>query len=215
MGVKVMVKRIYILRHGETQWNKEEIFRGRSDIPLNETGLKQAEMASFYFKDKNIDRIFSSPLLRAMQTARAVSKTTGKEIEIVEEFIDMNFGIWEGLTIKEVENNYPHNFAIWVKNPQKLYLEGGETLEAVRKRIASGFEKIFSEKNENLLIVTHRAICKIMVLFLLDMGNEFFWAMKFDPASITLLEKNNNRFILTFSNNTSHLQSKRGMYKDF
>ncbi len=128
-----MVKRIYILRHGETQWNKEDVFRGRSDIPLNETGLKQAEMASFYFKNKEIDFIFSSPLLRAMQTAKAVSKTTEKDVEIVEEFIDINFGIWEGLTVKEVERNYPHDFAIWVKNPQKLNLRGGETLETVRK----------------------------------------------------------------------------------
>ncbi|HOP86284.1 MAG TPA: histidine phosphatase family protein [Syntrophorhabdaceae bacterium] len=210
-----MVKRIYILRHGETQWNKEDVFRGRSDIPLNETGLKQAEMASFYFKNKEIDFIFSSPLLRAVQTAKAVSKTTEKDVEIVEEFIDINFGIWEGLTVKEVERNYPHDFAIWVKNPQKLNLRGGETLETVRKRIASGFEKVLSEKGENLLIVTHRAICKIMVLFLLDMGNEFFWAMKFDPASITLIEKINDRFTLTFSNDTCHLQSTKGLYKDF
>jgi len=93
-----MMKKIYILRHGETQWNKEEIFRGRNDIPLNEVGLKQAELASYYFKDKGIERIFSSPLLRAMQTAEAVSKTVGGDIEIVEEFIDINFGIWEGLS---------------------------------------------------------------------------------------------------------------------
>jgi len=210
-----MMKKIYILRHGETQWNKEEIFRGRNDIPLNEVGLKQAELASYYFKDKGIERIFSSPLLRAMQTAEAVSKTVGGDIEIVEEFIDINFGIWEGLTVKEVEKNFPEDFDIWVKSPQMLNIKGAETLEAVRKRIASGFERILSEKSENLLIVTHRAICKIIVLFLLDMGNEFFWTMKFDPASITLLEKHSNRYLLVFSNDTCHLQGIKGLYRDF
>ncbi|HPP06639.1 MAG TPA: histidine phosphatase family protein [Syntrophorhabdaceae bacterium] len=209
------MKKIYILRHGETQWNKEEIFRGRNDIPLNEVGLKQAELASYYFKDKGIERIFSSPLLRAMQTAEAVSKTVGGDIEIVEEFIDINFGIWEGLTVKEVEKNFPEDFDIWVKSPQMLNIKGAETLEAVRKRIASGFERILSEKSENLLIVTHRAICKIIVLFLLDMGNEFFWTMKFDPASITLLEKHSNRYLLVFSNDTCHLQGIKGLYRDF
>ncbi|MCX7965333.1 MAG: histidine phosphatase family protein [Syntrophorhabdaceae bacterium] len=209
------MKRIYILRHGETHWNKEEIFRGRNDMPLNQIGIKQAELAAIYFKDRGIERIFSSPLLRALQTAKAVGIQINRGIETIEEFTDINFGIWEGLTLKEVENNYPEDFSIWVKSPEKLSIKGGETLEMVRERIAKGLEKIFSEKDDNILIVTHRAICKIMVLFLLDMGNEFFWAMKFDPASITLLEKTNNRFSLIFSNETCHLQSMKGLYRDF
>lgn len=209
------MRRIYILRHGETLWNREEIFRGRNDMTLNETGIRQAKMAAVYFRDKGIERIFSSPLLRAIQTAEAVSMEIGKDIETVEEFTDISFGIWEGLTLKEVEDRYPEDFALWVKSPEKLRINGGETLAAVRERIARGLKRILLESHQNILIVTHRAICKIMVLFLLEMGNEFFWAMKFDPASITLLEETRNRFALIFSNDTCHLQSINEVYKDF
>lgn len=209
------MKRLYIIRHGETKWNIEEIFRGRNDIPLNEVGLKQAQLLAEYFKDKKIDRIFSSPLLRAIQTAQPLSITTKNSVEVIEEFTDINFGIWEGLTLKEVEKNFPDDFSIWVNSPEKLKVRDGETLEAVRNRIARGIDKILSDENECVAIVTHRVICKIMVLFLLNIGNEYFWAMKFDPASITLLERTNNQFMLVFSNDTCHLKLMDKKYRDF
>ena len=98
---------IYVIRHGETEWNKEEIFRGRKDIPLNETGKRQAEWVGLYFSEKRIDRLVSSPLSRAMQTAEPIGKATGAAVEPMEEFTDINFGIWEGLLLREVEERYP------------------------------------------------------------------------------------------------------------
>ena len=65
---------IYLVRHGQTAWNKEEIFRGRTDIPLDETGLRQAELAGQYFKDLKVHGIYSSPLTRAWQTAERIAQ---------------------------------------------------------------------------------------------------------------------------------------------
>ncbi|MGD0656893.1 MAG: histidine phosphatase family protein [Syntrophorhabdales bacterium] len=98
--------RIYVVRHGETEWNKEEIFRGRKDIPLNEAGKRQAEKVSLYFSQRHINRIVSSPLVRALQTAEPISKTAAVAVEAMEEFTDINFGIWEGLPLREVEERY-------------------------------------------------------------------------------------------------------------
>ena len=95
---------IYLVRHGETQWNKEEVFRGRKDIPLNETGRKQAAQAGAYFREVPVKRIISSPLSRAVETAQGIATATGVPVERVGELTDINFGIWEGLSLKEVES---------------------------------------------------------------------------------------------------------------
>ncbi len=203
-----MIKRLYILRHGETQWNREEIFRGTKDIPLNEKGLNQAEMAGIFFKAIGIHCIVSSPLERALETAHAVSRATGIGIEIMDEFTDINFGIWEGLSVEEVKKTYAHEFELWRSSPERLSIDGAETLEIVRQRVSRGFERLRKAGDESILIVTHRVICKVIVMYLLNIGNEHFWDMKFDPASITLLETDMDRFILVFSNNTCHLQKK-------
>lgn len=203
-----MIKRLYILRHGETQWNREEIFRGTKDIPLNEKGLNQAEMAGIFFKAIGIHCIVSSPLERALETAHAVSRATGIGIEIMDEFTDINFGIWEGLSVEEVKETYTHEFELWRRSPERLSIDGAETLEIVRQRVSRGFERLRKAGDESILIVTHRVICKVIVMYLLNIGNEHFWDMKFDPASITLLETDMDRFVLAFSNNTCHLQKK-------
>ncbi len=209
--------RIYIIRHGETEWNKEEIFRGRKDIPLNMVGKRQAEGIGLYFSERHINRILSSPLARATQTAEPISRMTGAAVEAMEEFNDINFGIWEGLPLREVEECYPSDLALWMKSPEKLWIEGGESLSMVRERISGGFQKIASGEEGTIAVVTHRVICKLIVLHFLMIENEHFWDMKFDPASITLLERHNNQFTLVFSNDTCHEREMfpSAGYRDF
>jgi phosphoserine phosphatase len=207
--------KIYIVRHGETQWNKEEVFRGRKDIPLNETGKQQAEKVGLYFSHAPVpvNRILSSPLERAMQTAEAISYRTGVAIERTDDFTDMNFGIWEGLTLPEVEKDYPSDFVLWKTSSEKLQIKDGETLAIVRRRVSAGLLNINHTQEDAVVIVTHRVICKILILHALGIGNEHFWNMKFDPGSITLVEHNNERYTLIFSNDTCHLDSHA--YRDF
>jgi len=207
---------IYIVRHGETQWNKEEVFRGRKDVPLNETGRKQAEQAGAYFRGIPVKRIISSPLARAVETAAGISAATGVPVERMEELTDINFGIWEGLPLKEVEERYPDAFALWGISPDKVQIADGETLAEVRERISRGLARTAGLAGA-VVVVTHRAICKILVLSLLRMGNEHFWAMKYDPGSITLLEGNGAHFTLVFSNDTCHQRDGRAgaRYRDF
>lgn len=197
--------KIYIVRHGETQWNKEELFRGRKDIYLNETGKKQAESIGLYFSYRPINQIVSSPLARAYQTAESISKNTGVAIETMEEFIDINFGIWEGLSLQRVEESFPADFTIWKTSPEKLRIKNAETLAMARDRISAGLANIISGQEGTIVLVTHRVICKILVLHALEIENRHFWDMKYDPGSITLLEKMNDKYALIFSNETCHL----------
>jgi broad specificity phosphatase PhoE len=209
--------KLYVVRHGETEWNKEEIFRGRKDVPLNETGKNQAGKAGLHLADKSVSRILSSPLTRALQTAQAISSTTSVSVEKTEQFTDINFGVWEGLSLKEVEARFPAELAVWRGSPERLRLEGAETLAEVRERIRDGIKKIGPAETGSVVVATHRVICKMIVLSCLGIDNSHFWDMKFDPGSITLLVRKNDRFTLTFSNDTCHLREglPPSAYRDF
>jgi len=208
---------VYVIRHGETEWNKEEVFRGRKDIPLNEAGRRQAEKVGLYFYGRHLNRIVASPLTRAVQTAGPISETAGVPVEAMEEFTDMNFGVWEGVSLREVEDRYPSDLTLWRESPERLRIERGENLATVRERISRGFAKLFSDEDAAIAVVTHRVVCKMAVLYLLGIEDRHFWDMKFDPGSITLLDGKNGRFTLVFSNETCHLREglPTTQYRDF
>lgn len=208
---------LYIVRHGETEYNKEEMFRGRKDVPLNEAGREQAKRLGMYFENKNIARIFASPLVRAQQTAQEISKVLNAPVETVEEFTDMNFGAWEGVALREVERLYTEEFSLWRKEPQKLKVKGGESLAQVRDRMRKGIERILSGEERDCVIVTHRVLCKLAILHALNIPNSHFWNIKFDPASISLTEKKGIEMTIHFANDTCHLKDSLnvGYYRDF
>lgn len=208
---------LYVIRHGETEWNKGEVFRGRKDIPLNEVGRQQAERVGGYFAARPVDRIVSSPLSRATSTALPIARAARVAVETLEEFTDMSFGIWEGLPLHDVERLHPFDLNTWKTTPEKLSIEGAETLAMVRERVCKGLKEIAVEENEAIAVVTHRVICKILVLSGLGIGNNHFWDIRYDPASVTLLERQNDRYTLIFSNDTCH-QEEVGParnYRDF
>jgi len=198
--------KMYVVRHGETLWNKEEVFRGRKDIPLNETGRIQAEKVGAYFAAIPLARIVSSPLQRAVQTAQAIGKAAGLSVDTMEELTDINFGIWEGLSLRDVEKRYPAEFDLWKRSPHKLHTSGGETLAMVRERVSQSLARLAYPGDEAIALVTHRVICKMIVLCCLNVGDDHFWDLKYDPASVTLLEGEPGRFTLVFSNDTCHLK---------
>jgi broad specificity phosphatase PhoE len=196
---------LYIVRHGETEWNKEEIFRGRSDVPLNGEGRRQAERAGLYFRGRRITRIVSSPLSRASETAENIGRATGVAVEPLAELTDMTFGIWDGVPFREVAARHPDALAIWQNAPERLRVEGGETLPAVRERVSRCIDGIATGGGGAIAVVTHRVICKLTILHCLNIGNEHFWDMQYDPASITRLTLNDGRFTLISMNDTCHL----------
>jgi len=201
---------LYLVRHGETAWNKEEVFRGRKDVPLNETGKKQAQLTGMFFKNKGIARIFSSPLGRAIETAEGIANATKIPIEVMDELTDMAFGEWEGLTLQEVEKLYPEELKIWQESPQKLHVLNGESLQDARRRVIKGVWKVLSDAKGPIVLVSHRVICKIIFLYALGIQNRHFWAIRCDPASISLIEKLGDSMSISFLNDTCHLYDKAG-----
>jgi broad specificity phosphatase PhoE len=125
---------IILARHGETDWNVAEVFRGRIDVELNETGIKQAELLGKYLSDFKIDAIYSSPLKRALKTAKVIAGYQKIKVNTVRGLIDFDYGEWQGLSHQEVKDRYQELYTEWLSHPELVRLPAGESLGDVRNR---------------------------------------------------------------------------------
>ena len=158
--------KLYISRHGQTPWNVEDLVCGRADVPLTEVGQQQAKLLAESALDKNIDVILCSPLLRARQTAQAVSDAIGVPIQIDERLIELDFGVFEGgsrfdpefqRTRAQMPTRYP----------------GGESAFDLAHRVYSCLEDV-KEKyaGKTVLLVCHGGVCRMVRSYFEDLTNE-------------------------------------------
>ena len=136
---------IILIRHGETEWNAGEIFRGRIDIELNETGIKQAELLAEYLGEVKIDAVYSSPLRRALKTAEMMAAKHKLDVEIAPGLIDFDYGQWQGLPPQEVKDKYKELYAVWMNNPHRVKMPAGESLDEVRQRAIGVVDKVIAK----------------------------------------------------------------------
>ncbi len=200
------MKRIYLIRHGETESNRRGIFRGRLDIPLSDTGEKQAESLKKYFKNISIEIVFSSPLKRALKTAEIAFNQ--KQI-IKEELINnLDLGDWSGVEKEKIRVNFPEKWNIWKKSPEEIKFPNGETLNDVYKRAEMFLTKILKMKEENIVVVSHRSVIKIILSAALGIKDNYFWKFHLDNASVsTLINLEERGWTLYNLNYTSHLDN--------
>lgn len=198
---------IYLVRHGQTAWNKEEIFRGRTDVPLDETGLRQAELAAEYFKGMEIHGVYSSPLARAWQTAQKIAQPHSLKVQPREGIIDLSFGNWEGHPHQEIKNIDSERYRQWREEPHRVRLPGGESLDEVRVRSMAALEEVIqSNPGKTLVLVSHRVINKVLICGILGIDNSHFWQIGQDTTAINLIQYKNGKYILSILNETCHLK---------
>jgi len=207
---------IIIARHGQTEWNVGEVFRGRADIELDETGVKQAELLAEYLSNAKIDAIYSSPMKRALKTAKAIASHHQLDVEIAPGLIDFNFGEWQGLSHQEVKEKYTELYKQWTNTPHKVRMPAGETLDDVRKRATGVVNEVIARYEDTVVLIAHRVVNKVLICALLGLDNSHFWDIRQDTCGITTFNYENGRFILTEHNNTSYLRSiQRTPLSDF
>ena len=199
--------KIIIARHGQTEWNVGEVFRGRIDVDLDETGVKQAGLLAEYLSGREIEAIYSSPLKRALNTAGAIARRHNLEVEVAPRLIDFNFGKWQGLPHQEVKEKYKELYAEWTRNPQQVRMPDGERLDDIRERAISVVDEVTARYEGTIVLVAHRVVNKVLICALLGLDNSHFWDIKQDTCGITTFVYENGRFILTEHNNTSYLRS--------
>jgi len=200
--------RIILVRHGETEWNREERFRGRADIPLNATGVEQAEATGSRIAEAwRPAAIFSSPLARAVRTADTIAKHFHRVAELHPGLVDIHYGQWQGLTPAEVRERWPEMLRAWYEAPHTAQIPGGETLEDVRSRGMATVRRLAAlHPGGTLVLVAHTVINRAILLGVLGLGNDRFWRLRQDTCAINVFDGEDGDFTLVSLNDTCHLR---------
>ncbi len=200
--------RVFLIRHGTTDWNKEEIFRGRAECKLNQTGQNEARAVASYFQNIPLAAVFSSPLSRAMETARPTADSKNLAVIPDPDFTDIDFGDWQGLPLKEVREKAPELYRLWLENPGAVVFPKGEGLPGVRKRAWEGLQRLAEgNPDRTILIVTHRVVTKVLICAALGLDDSHFWQVKQDSTAINCLEFKRGIFNIALVNDTCHLKT--------
>ena len=175
---------IYIIRHGQTEKNKAMVLQGRSDQPLNEAGIRQAEQAGAYFQSKGIrfDRVWSSPLIRAVQTAKLAAPSA--EVVTDDRLLEMDYGPYEGASLEDPAPELLHFFMDFVHHPAP---EGMESLSSVVERLGDFLEEIHGEGN--ILISTHAIAMKGALEYLTPDSNGSYWSKHIGNCAVYVAEQ--------------------------
>jgi len=208
--------KLILARHGETMWNVEKRYRGRTDVNLNEMGIKQAELLGKYLSNWELEAIYSSPLRRALDTANIIARYQKIGVHIAEGLIDFDYGEWQSLPEQEAKRLYPTLHNEWHNNPHKAKMPGGESLEDVRRRAIQVVDDIISKHRGSVVLVAHRVVNKVLICSLLGLDNSYFWNIKQDVGGITIFDYVDGRFVLTRHNDTAHLRDlQKSVLDDF
>lgn len=178
--------RIYLVRHGETTWNVEGRFQGHSDTPLNETGRHQADLLGRYFKGKKLTAIYTSDLLRAMDTASIIGAFQDIDIMHDPRLREMNFGKWEGMDYYKIQAVHPKELDDWQKNILTTAPPGGESLGQLARRVEAFYQQTISTKLDGeTLIVAHGGVLQVLLCYALNLPPQNYWQFHLDPGSLS------------------------------
>lgn len=169
--------KIYLVRHGETDYNVNRLYYGWTDCPLNETGIAQAMALKEFFAHIAYDRVLCSDLKRAKETAEYVNEVQKKPLTTDASFRELHFGLWEGKTYGEIKKAYPEEVAQWHKDWISFQMPQGESFHTFYKRTTQGFQKMLAEGNEEetLVLVAHNGVLSALLCYLTGAGEKGFW----------------------------------------
>lgn len=161
--------KLYLVRHGETDWNIQNKIQGKSDTVLNETGKKQAEALAGLLKENyTIDAVYTSPQKRALETAQVIGREMGIEPIIKQGLEEMSLGKWEGYSWRQVRELFPEEYSIWHKNRRYQLPPEGESYQQLLDRLLEALNGIIAENTGNVLIVTHSAVIMTLMSYIYD-----------------------------------------------
>ena len=197
---------LFLIRHGETTWNKEGRIQGTSDIELSEAGIEQARRLALSLKDSDIGAIHASPLKRAYKTAEIINSFHGGTIEVHPELMEMDQGDFEGLSFKKLmarEKEFLHR---WVADPASVRMPAGESLADLQTRAWQPIEKIIAG-GQNALVVAHNFTIAAILCRLRKISLSEFRTTCVDTASKTLISFREGEAHIEWINDRSHLNA--------
>ncbi|MFO7819224.1 MAG: alpha-ribazole phosphatase [Halanaerobacter sp.] len=202
-----MATKLILVRHGETNWNKESRFQGNKDIALNQKGERQAHKLAERLAKEEIDVIYSSDLDRAYKTAQIIAAKHNLAVQTRSNLQEIDFGVWEGLTYQEINEQYPNEFESWQKNPKVNNPEGGESLKDIEARVCKALTEILEEhEGKTILIAAHGGVNRVVISNFLDMPLDRCWRLSQDNTAVNIINFYRSQIILDIFNSTFHLR---------
>ncbi len=185
--------RLLLVRHGETDWNRDKRFQGQIDVPLNEQGRTQSGKAAFFLKDIPIDRAVSSPMARPKETAEIILQPhNGVTLELDDRLQEISHGLWEGKLESEIAGEYAAELEAWKDAPETVQMPEGENLQQVWERAIAAWKDIVAsapqDRPTTILVVAHDAINKAILCHLMGWGPDKFWVFKQGNGAVSVID---------------------------
>ena len=189
------MKILYLIRHGQTQWNLERRMQGRLDSPLTETGIKQAHKHGSLLKViADIGALYVSPSGRTRETAYVVNSYVHAPVAYADALLERDLGEWSGMTMDEISETYPSAHKARQDDPYHFRPPGGENLEDMRERVSEFLSGLRESSKDEIAVVTHQVMSRVIISTLLDLDapqtarvvhpNEIFYRLEFDNEKV-------------------------------
>lgn len=201
--------KLIFVRHGVTEGNISNTYQGRTDIDLNTVGREQARRVAFALKGENINTLYSSPLIRAHETARRIAKVNNVTITKLEQLKEIDGGDWEGKTFKYIAENWPEDYMKWQTTPHLHRNPNGESTKEFQDRLVNAVDEIVKENDgKNICIVTHGAAILVLMCHFYGYSLEDLHKVKFcenTGVSTVFYDSTTKEYEILKDNDFSHL----------
>ncbi|WP_319371078.1 alpha-ribazole phosphatase [uncultured Ilyobacter sp.] len=178
--------KVILVRHGESEMNRDGLFFGWLDPKLTAKGIEQAHKAKSIIESFEYDEIYSSDLSRARETADIVNYQ-GLPVNISQELRELNFGIFEGLTYGEIKEKYPNEVNLWKDKWQEYNYENGENVTQLQKRVVEFLKNLDKEKKD-IVVVTHWGVINCILSYYITGGLDGYWKFALNTGGVSILE---------------------------
>lgn len=199
--------RVVLARHGQAVGEERGALIGRSDPDLTDLGLGQAAALADRVAELNVSALLTSPLRRSARTAELIGRQLDLDPVEVEDLTDLDAGRLTGVTPEALMISHPDLYQTWIDHPENADFPDGESLVALRARVAGAIGRLLDEYPEeaNLLVVTHEHPARTLLTLLLGLGPEAHFQIDCDPGAISVFERRAGHFYLTLLNETCHV----------
>ena len=200
------IKKIIMVRHGETKWNTENRIQGQANTPLTELGIKQAQQTGKALQKENISEIYSSDLGRAMQTAKVINKYLNLSITKKEELRERNYGVLQGISFDELDDKFPVIRLNMNSRDPNYVIPGGESIFQFSQRVSTCINSIIANSNaSNLLLVVHGGVLERFFHTVVGLPLDFKRSFSLSNSSINKFSYVNGMWQLDSWGITNHL----------
>lgn len=180
---------LWLIRHGQTEWNSEGRWQGQANIPLDETGRQQARALGEDLRGQDFDAVFSSDLQRAYDTAAAFAEVSGNKILVDSDLREICIGEWEGLRIEEILKRFPDEWQAYHQDANWRSPPGGETLLDLARRLSHVVNNIFGKyRDGQVALVAHKVAIACIISLATEQRLSSVWDMEIEPATPIIIE---------------------------